>query len=636
MKKTFFHRLCMLIVISLQIILPTHAESNALKRITVHNDTEFLKALGNDRVIVVAEGSLINLSKTLEYRDKCEPIGIQDAEESMDYTNVKTQGMKFATTVHDGEELYISSMNNLTIIGEGENRPKIVVEPRYAYIFNFSNCVNLTLRHLEIGHTLEGYCMGGVLNFECCENIKIDDCDLYGCGTEGITTFRTNNLRCARTMIRDCSYSIMTLKGSENINFIDCIFANNKEFSLVNVDKDCSDISFFDSHFSGNQGTLFSLESRITMEKCVINHPKESLGNTKLINETDCQWNPDINNYIPEIETPQPMTQSGNPAVDMIKSHIWNNGFEFVKPLSQEEIKQMLSEKYAHPDQIAMWGGTLHEGGTLLPLRFNEHSIWVDNDEYAMYPAGAIVEVDTQQKIMLIRDKNTRELIDIMRPSDGMEGLKQQMESSLSELLLGGKYRDANGKTYTISSTEPHAEGFSSQSKRFKFGKVYEIPMAVLVFPDVAYAFNKTPKGLVYFPVYYDHESDFYERAQNAKQIELTRILSPDEYEYPLVSSKYLNVFEIRTYAGAFYGPFMMDMKLKTQNSLQALATMRNEIFARHGYQFKSERWNTYFRAKTWYKPSKQNVDAELTEIEKANLDLIKAQEKQLKKELGQ
>ena len=636
MKKTFLYHLCILIVLSLQMAFPSRAESTELIRITVHNETEFLKALGSNRVITVAEGSLINLSKTLEYRDKCELVEIQDGDKPLDYTHLKTQGIKYAANVFDGEELNISSMNNLTIIGEGEYRPKILVEPRYAYIFNFSNCVNVTLRHLEIGHTLQGYCMGGVLNFTCCENVKIDDCDLYGCGTEGITSFRTNNLRCARTTIRDCSYSIMTLKDSENVNFIDCIFANNKEFSLVNVNENCINVSFSDSHFSGNQGILFALESRITMDKCVINHPKESLGNTQLINETNCEWNPDISSYIPDTETISASANSGNPAIDMIKSHIWNNGYEFVKPLSEEEIKQMLSEKYCGADQVAMWGGTLHEGGTLLPLRFNENAIWVDNEEYALYPAGDIVEVDIDQRIMFIRDKDTRELVDIMRPSDGKSGLDKQIENSLLELLLGGKYRDANGKIYSISSTEPIAEGFPTSGKQFKFGKVYEIPLAVLVFTDGAYAFNKTPQGLVYFPVYYDHESDYYERADDAKQKELFRVLSPDVYEYPLVSSKYLNVFEIRTYAGAFYGPFMMDMKLKTKNALHALAVMRNEIFARHGYQFKSNQWSTYFGSKTWYKPSKQNVDAELTDIEKANLDLIKIQERQLKKELEQ
>jgi hypothetical protein len=58
------------------------------------------------------------------------------------------------------------------------------------------------------------------------------------------------------------------------------------------------------------------------------------------------------------------------------------------------------------------------------------------------------------------------------------------------------------------------------------------------------------------------------------------------------------------------------------------LETMRNEIFARHGYCFKKKDLRDYFENEDWYVPNTVNVSAELTEIEKKNIALIKRYEK--------
>ena len=50
---------------------------------------------------------------------------------------------------------------------------------------------------------------------------------------------------------------------------------------------------------------------------------------------------------------------------------------------------------------------------------------------------------------------------------------------------------------------------------------------------------------------------------------------------------------------------------------------MKNEIFARYGYIFKSEDLISYFSAKEWYKPLYENVDKYLSEIEHHNIKVI-------------
>ena len=56
---------------------------------------------------------------------------------------------------------------------------------------------------------------------------------------------------------------------------------------------------------------------------------------------------------------------------------------------------------------------------------------------------------------------------------------------------------------------------------------------------------------------------------------------------------------------------------------------MRNEIFAAHGYIFKTAKWSDFFKTKDWYSPRFENVDKYLTIIERENIKMIKKHEKQ-------
>ena len=57
------------------------------------------------------------------------------------------------------------------------------------------------------------------------------------------------------------------------------------------------------------------------------------------------------------------------------------------------------------------------------------------------------------------------------------------------------------------------------------------------------------------------------------------------------------------------------------------LKIMRNEIFARHGYIFKTNDMKLYFESQAWYSPKYEDVTSFLTEIEKGNIELIKRYE---------
>ncbi|OIK13024.1 hypothetical protein BIV60_15210 [Bacillus sp. MUM 116] len=59
------------------------------------------------------------------------------------------------------------------------------------------------------------------------------------------------------------------------------------------------------------------------------------------------------------------------------------------------------------------------------------------------------------------------------------------------------------------------------------------------------------------------------------------------------------------------------------------LRIARNEIYARHGYVFKSKDLEKYFSSKSWYHPN-PSFDGSLSEVERKNIATIRAREDSL------
>ena len=57
------------------------------------------------------------------------------------------------------------------------------------------------------------------------------------------------------------------------------------------------------------------------------------------------------------------------------------------------------------------------------------------------------------------------------------------------------------------------------------------------------------------------------------------------------------------------------------------LKVMRNEIYARLGYIFKTDDMKNYFNEQNWYNPRYNNVESMLTALEKKNIKFIQSYE---------
>ena len=224
---------------------------------------DFIKALKPNRTVIVQ--GIINLSDVLENDYLCEQLGIKAYDDDLEPKSTLLRREEY-----DGHMLIINKVKNLTI--KGEDGAAIIVSPRYAYPLSFQKCKGIKLFNFTAGHTDEGYCSGGVLQFELCQNIEIERCDLFGCGIEGITAVGTSNLVCKKSIIRDCSYSIMELRNCANMTFEDCDFFRCREFTMVSI-LNCTNTNFTRCRISQNEGTLFGLDnSEITLNECEIHH----------------------------------------------------------------------------------------------------------------------------------------------------------------------------------------------------------------------------------------------------------------------------------------------------------------------------------------------------------------------------
>ena len=239
---------------------------------------EFLNALGSDRVIYLDAGYYDLTAALLERPD----LFVQDED------NVAPNVHVYFTEQFDGPELHVRNVKNLRIaIGETE-ATSLLIDPRYAFVIMFESCSELALEGVTFGHTEAGYCDRGVLGFDDCQGVHILECDLFGCGTEGIVVSNCNGFVFENSKIRDCTYHIMHITGSTYVSFVSSQFFRNHEFEQVNI-TECDEVEFNNCIFANNEGPLFNVDSSVVLNNCVILHDLENLGDgTWNINCINC------------------------------------------------------------------------------------------------------------------------------------------------------------------------------------------------------------------------------------------------------------------------------------------------------------------------------------------------------------
>ena len=276
----------------LMLSMPSFAQE--VEEIHVYDAISFVHALRSNRVVVVE--SNIDFENELENLAKYNPDEIKiyhDYYEEEAREIARLHNRPFLTEQFDGMQLNVREVHNLTIRGAKGSKPLLRIQPRYAYVLRFTDSDNIRLENLVMGHTEGGYCEGGVVCFEDCRDVTIDQCDMYGCGMEGINFTRSMELKCTNSIIRDCTYQIMDINTSRDVLFDNCIFTRNKEFTQL-ILRGSVNILFRNCQILNNVGSLISVSvcEDVKMVNCNISHDFSHLGDIEDVQLIDCNlWN---------------------------------------------------------------------------------------------------------------------------------------------------------------------------------------------------------------------------------------------------------------------------------------------------------------------------------------------------------
>ena len=206
------------------------------REVTVSTVDEFLAAI-DDNTTIKLDAELFDLSTASDYGS---------------YGG----GNYYWINSFDGPSLVINGVEGLSIVAE--NDCTIAAIPRYANVMSFINCENITLSGFTAGHTEEpGQCAGGVLDFQDCWGIGIDNCRLYGCGILGISSRSCSELRVQDTEIYDCSQGAISLSTTmdasfDNMNIHDCHTPELYLYGCMNVKFEGEDL--IDGSYITNSG----------------------------------------------------------------------------------------------------------------------------------------------------------------------------------------------------------------------------------------------------------------------------------------------------------------------------------------------------------------------------------------------
>ena len=102
-----------------------------------------------------------------------------------------------------------TGVRNLTLRGDGSS--SILITDGNDQVLFLSECSGIILENLTLGHrvTPDEGCSNGVLYMWGVDGLTVTNCDIFGCGIEGINASSCSDLWFENTTVRDCSEDIM-------------------------------------------------------------------------------------------------------------------------------------------------------------------------------------------------------------------------------------------------------------------------------------------------------------------------------------------------------------------------------------------------------------------------------------------
>jgi hypothetical protein len=207
--------------------------------VEVNNSRELIKSLGSNRIINLKSGKYnISLSDTLRNLSAYFSEG---------------DGPWVGFEFHD--------LENVEFIGKG--KVDIIVNDRYSWVTYFRNCKKITFKNLQIGHEVEGECMGGAACFNNSSKIEMINVGLYGCGTTGLELDGVENFKFSNSEVFNCTYHLANIENSKNIHLMKSIFRNSGVFEMLSFNND-SNVIFDHCEFINNAKQIGDIWKNVT------------------------------------------------------------------------------------------------------------------------------------------------------------------------------------------------------------------------------------------------------------------------------------------------------------------------------------------------------------------------------------
>lgn len=125
-------------------------------------------------------------------------------------------------------EITIYNAPGLTLEAEESGAVRLITENGYADVVTLVHCDGAVLKGLVIGHEIEkGECDADVLRIDTCEDVRVEECGLFGCGADGIWAEKADRLTVTKTDIYECTSSIFSLVDTGEAVFDRCRFYDN-------------------------------------------------------------------------------------------------------------------------------------------------------------------------------------------------------------------------------------------------------------------------------------------------------------------------------------------------------------------------------------------------------------------------
>lgn len=207
--------------------------AEGLKQVVVSNVSELMGEIAPNTEIILKDGTY-DLSTLKDY--------------GTGWTNYHYWSEEF-----DGPALVLTGLENLVIRSESGDPEKCILSavPRYADVLKFKGCSNITVSGITAGHTVEpGYCTGGVLYFEDCDNVLVDNCGLYGCGILGVRAELCSAVAVTHCEIYECSQGGISIGSSSRIKIENCSFRDLGGDAMYFYE--CRDVTVDGEQVSGN------------------------------------------------------------------------------------------------------------------------------------------------------------------------------------------------------------------------------------------------------------------------------------------------------------------------------------------------------------------------------------------------